>query len=215
MSTRLTVISSIALIVIAVIVSAAVYDRLPPLVASHWNTANQVDGYMPRFWGAFLMPIVSLGMLALFLVIPNIDPLKANVQKFRPAFDGFIALTVAFMLYVHGLTLAWNLGYNRFDMGTALLPALGLIFIFAGLLMRQAKRNYFIGIRTPWTLSSDRVWDETHRLGAILFIFAGLIALAGTFFPRYAFWLLIIPLLGITLFLVVYSYILYQRETHA
>ncbi len=213
MSTRTTTILSIFLIVIASVVSAAIYPRLPEWVASHWNTANQVDGYMPRFWGAFLMPLVSLGLLALFLLIPQIDPLKANVEKFRGAFNGFIVSLVVFMLYAHGLTLAWNLGYEQFDMGAALLPALGLIFILVGVMMKQAKRNYFIGIRTPWTLHSERVWDETHRLGGALFIASGLLALVGTFFPRYAFWLLLAPLLGSTLFLVVYSYVLYRHET--
>ncbi len=215
MSTRITTILSVFLIVIASVVSAIVYPYLPERVASHWTTANQVDGYMPRFWGAFLMPLVWLGLLALFLLLPRTDPLKANVEKFRGAFNGFIASMMAFMLYVHGLTLAWNLGYEQFDMGAALLPPLGFIFIVAGVMMRQAKRNYFIGIRTPWTLNSDRVWDETHRLGGTLFIASGLLALAGVFFPRYAFWLFLAPLIGSTLFLVVYSYVLYQQEAKA
>ena len=81
--------------------------------------------------------------------------------------------------------------------------------------MRQAKRNFFIGIRTPWTLSSDHVWDETHRLGSILFIASGILALFGAFFPDYAIWFILVPVLGSTLFLLVYSYILYQRETNA
>ncbi|GAB4505859.1 MAG: SdpI family protein [Anaerolineales bacterium] len=215
MSTRLTIVLSIILIAIAVVSSAMVYDRLPERVASHWNAANQVDGYISRFWGVSLMPLISAGMLALLLVIPHIDPLQANVEKFRPAFNGFITLMIAFLLYVHGLTLAWNLGYDRFDMGAALLPALGLLFIFVGFMMRQAKRNYFIGIRTPWTLSSDRVWDKTHRVGGMLFIASGLLALLGAFFPLYAPWLLLTPLLGSTFFLVVYSYLLYQQEMQA
>jgi uncharacterized membrane protein len=92
---------------------------------------------------------------------------------------------------------------------------LGLIFIFAGFMMRQAKRNFFIGIRTPWTLSSDRVWDETHRLGSILFIASGVLALLGALFPDFAIWFILVPVLGSTLFLLVYSYVLYQRETNA
>ena len=81
MSTRSTVFTTIFLIAFALAFSFSVFDRLPDQMASHWNTANQVDGYMSRFWGAFLMPIVSVGMLALFLVIPNIDPLKANIRS--------------------------------------------------------------------------------------------------------------------------------------
>jgi uncharacterized membrane protein len=160
------------------------------------------------------MPVISVGMLLLFLVIPQIDPLKANIAKFREYFDAFIALMVGFMVYMHILTVLWNLGYDQFNMGAAMLPALGLIFVFAGIMMRQAKRNFFIGIRTPWTLSSDRVWDETHRLGSILFIASGILALLGAFFPDYAIWFILIPVLGSTLFLLVYSYVLYQRETN-
>jgi len=215
MSTRTTVFATIFLIALAVVFSLSVYDRLPDQMASHWNTANQVDGYISRFWGAFLMPLVAVGMLALFLVIPNIDPLKANISKFRNYFNAFIALMVAFLVYMHILTMLWNLGYDQFNMGSAMLPALGLIFIFAGIMMRKAKRNFFIGIRTPWTLSSDRVWDETHHLGSTLFIISGILSLLGTLFADYALWFILIPVLGSTLFLLVYSYVLYQRETNA
>ena len=213
MSTRATIFATIFLITFALVFSFSVFNRLPDQMASHWNTANQVDGYMSRFWGAFLMPIVAVGMLGLFLVIPNIDPLKANIAKFRAYFNAFIMLMVVFLVYMHILTTLWNLGYDRFNMGAAMLPALGLIFVFAGVMMRQAKRNFFIGIRTPWTLSSDRVWDETHRIGSTLFIVSGILALLGAFFADYAVWFILIPVLGSTLFLFVYSYVLYQQET--
>jgi uncharacterized membrane protein len=159
---------------------------------------------------------MTLGMFVLFLVIPSIDPLKANIAQFREAFNLFIVLIVAFMLYVHGLSLAWNLGYINFKMSTSMLPAMGLLFIFIGFMLRKAKRNFFIGIRTPWTLSNDRVWDETHRLGSILFMASGVLAfIGGIFGGMIAFWFLFVPLIGSTLFLLVYSYVLYQRETKA
>ena len=214
MSTRTTIFVTIFLIAFAVAFSISVYDRLPEQMASHWNATNRVDGYISRFWGAFLMPVVSVGMLLLFLVIPQIDPLKANIAKFREYFNAFIAIMVGFMVYMHILTMLWNLGYDQFNMGTAMLPALGLIFVFAGVMMRKAKRNFFIGIRTPWTLSSDRVWDETHRLGSTLFITSGILALLGAFFPDYAIWFILVPIMGSTLLLLVYSYVLYQRETN-
>jgi uncharacterized membrane protein len=215
MSTRTTIFTTIFLIAFALVFSITVYNRLPEQMASHWNESGQVDGYMSRFWGAFMMPLVVLGMLAFFLVIPNIDPLKANIAKFRGQFNTFITLIVAFMTYVHILTIVWNLGYDQFNMGTAMMPALGLVFIFAGVMMRKAKRNFFIGIRTPWTLSSDYVWDETHRIGATLFIGSGIIAMLGVFFGSYAIWLVLVPVLGSTIFLLVYSYVLYQREIKA
>jgi uncharacterized membrane protein len=155
MSTRTTIIISLIVILAATVASAAIYPRLPEMAASHWNTAGQVDGYMPRFWAAFLMPLVSIGLLLLFLVIPAIDPLKANIAKFRTYYNAFIALIIVFMLFIHAITLAWNLGYDQFNIGNAIIPAVGVILIFAGVIMMKAKRNFFIGIRTPWTLSDD------------------------------------------------------------
>ncbi len=214
MSTRTTLIVSLVLIVAAALVGILLWNQLPEQMASHWDVNDQVNGYMPKFWGLFLMPLVTLGMLVLFLVIPEIDPLKANIAQFREAFNLFIALIIGFMIYVHGLTLAWSLGYHNFKMSTAMLPFMGLLFIAIGFMLRKAKRNFFIGIRTPWTLSSDRVWDETHRLGAILFMASGVLAVIGGFFGgMVAFWMLFVPLIGSTLFLLAYSYVLYRRET--
>jgi uncharacterized membrane protein len=171
---------------------------------------------MSKFWGVFLMPIVTLGMLALFLVIPNIDPLKANIAQFRGVFNLFITFFIGFMIYIHVLTLIWNLGHTNFGLSKAMLPAMGLLFILIGSMLRQAKRNFFIGIRTPWTLSSDTVWDKTHQLGAVLFMASGVLAVIGGFFGgMVAFWMLMVPLMGSTIFLLIYSYVLYQRETKA
>lgn len=215
MTTKLTSIIVLTLITIALIAGLALWNQLPDLMASHWNINNQVDGYMPKFWGVFLMPLITLGMLVLFLVIPGIDPLKANIAQFRETFNVFIALIVAFMLYIHGLTLAWSLGYQGFKMSAAMLPFMGVLFIAIGYLLKKARRNFFIGIRTPWTLSSDSVWDKTHQLGSVLFMISGAITLLGGLLGGVAaFWFTFVPLIGSTLFLVVYSYVLYRNETN-
>ena len=216
MNTRLTTIIVLLLIAGAAIAGLLLWNQLPEQMASHWNVNDQVDGTMPKFWGVFLMPLFTLAMMALFLIIPNIDPLKANIAKFRESFNLFIVLIIAFMLYVHGLTLAWSLGYHDFNMSSAMLPFMGVLFIAIGLMLRKAKRNFFIGIRTPWTLSSDTVWDKTHQLGSILFMVSGVFTLIGGIFGGMtAFWFLFGPLMGSTIFLLVYSFVLYQRETKA
>ena len=214
MTTKTTSIITLVLIALALLAGALLWDQLPDQMASHWNVNDQVNGYISRFWGVFLMPLVTLGMFALFLVVPNIDPLKANIAQFRGTFNVFIALIVAFKLYIHGLTLAWSLGYQDFKMSAAMLPFMGILFIAIGYLLRKAKRNFFIGIRTPWTLSSDSVWDKTHQLGSVLFMLSGAFAILGGFFGGMtAFWLMFVPLIGSSLFLVIYSYILYRSET--
>jgi uncharacterized membrane protein len=215
MNTRTTTIIVLVLIIGATAAGLLLWNKLPDQMASHWNVNDQVDGYMSRLWGVFMMPLMTLGIFLLFLVIPAIDPLKANIAKFRKTFNLFIVLFAAFMLYIHGLTLAWNLGYTGFKMSSSMLPAIGLLFILIGFILRKAKRNFFIGIRTPWTLSSESVWDKTHQLGAILFMASGVLAIIGGFFGGMAaIWFFLVPLVGSTIFLLVYSYMLYQRETN-
>lgn len=216
MSTNTTSLIVLSLIAVAVIVGALLWNQLPEQMASHWNANDEVDGYMPKFWGIFLMPLVTLGMFGLFLLLPNIDPLKANISQFRGVFNLFILLITAFMLYIHALIIAWSLGYQNFRISSAMLPFLGVLFIFIGYMLRQAKRNFFIGIRTPWTLSSDTVWDKTHQLGSVLFMISGALVILGSILGgMIAFWLLFVLLIGSSLFLVVYSYFLYRDETRA
>lgn len=216
MTTKLTTIIVLVLIIGATIAGLLLWNQLPDQMASHWNVNDQVDDYMPKFWGVFLMPLVTTAMFLLFLVIPNIDPLKANIAQFRETFNLFITVIVGFMVYIHILTLRWNLGYTNLGISKAMLPAMGILFFIIGAMLRKAKRNFFIGIRTPWTLSSDHVWNETHRIGGILFMASGVLAVIGGFFGgMVAFWSIMIPVLGTTIFLVAYSYVLYQKEQKA
>jgi uncharacterized membrane protein len=186
------------------------YSSLPDQMATHWNTKGEVDGHMSRFWGAFLMPIILIAMALLFAAVPIIDPLKKNIQKFRKYFDYFIILIFLFMLLMHGIVLAANLGYNiKFNI---IMPiALAFLFFYIGILLEKAKRNWFIGIRTPWTLSSDKVWDKTHKLGARLFKLAAIIALIGAIFPDHSFWFILVPVISFTIIVLVYSYVEYSK----
>ena len=216
MTTKTTSMIALGMIALALLAGAVLWNQLPDQMASHWNVNDEVDGTISKFWGVLLMPLTTLGMLALFLVVPNIDPLKANIAQFRESFNLFIMLIVAFMLYIHGLTLAWSLGFTNFKMSAAMLPFVGVLFIAIGFMLRKAKRNFFIGIRTPWTLSSDSVWDKTHQLGSVLFMASGIFAIiGGVFGGMTAFWLMFVPLIGSSIFLVIYSYVMYRAETKA
>jgi len=187
------------------------YPQMPEKMASHWNAEGKVDGYISKFWGLFLMPIISLVMVLLFLLIPKIDPLKENIQKFRKYFDRFIVLIMLFLLYLYLLTIFWNLG-GRFNMIYTMVPALAVLFYYIGIMVENAKRNWFIGIRTPWTLSSEAVWDKTHKIGGKLFKIAALIALFGIFFGKYAIFFTIIPVILVAVYTFIYSYFEYQKE---
>ncbi|MFH1637173.1 MAG: SdpI family protein [Candidatus Woesearchaeota archaeon] len=203
---------AISLIIIAVSFAVAFcfYSKMPGLMASHWNSKGEVDGYMPQFWGLFLMPLVSLGMFLLFVFIPRIDPLKKNIRKFIGYYHGFIVVMLSFLLYIYLLTIFWNLGFS-FNMTRLLLPALAVLFYYVGVMVSHAKRNWFIGIRTPWTLSSDRVWEKTHRVGGRLFKYSSAIIFLGLFFDQYAILFILVPVLGTALYTVVYSYFEFKK----
>ena len=211
MSNKTATILSFSLITIAFLVGVFLYARLPDPMPSHWNVAGEIDGYMSKFWGIFLMPIMTVVLVPLFLVIPHIDPLKANIAKFRGVFNWFIVIFVVYMLFVYGLTLSAALGY-QFNMTYMILPVVGLLFIGAGYMMGKAKRNFFIGIRTPWTLSSETVWDETHKLGSKLFMLGGVVTIVSTFLGEAGFWLMMVAVLVAAFVPMIYSYILWRRE---
>lgn len=195
-------------------VAAYFYPQMPERMASHWNAQGEVDGHMSKFWGLFLMPFISLGMAALFLLIPRMDPLRSNIEAFRKYYEGFVALVILFLSYVYVLTILWNLGL-RFDIGRMMAPALGALFYACGVLIGKSKRNWFIGIRTPWTLSSEKVWEKTHAVGGKLFKIAGLIAFLGVFWPDYAILLVLVPVMLAAFWSIVYSYLEYRKVAKA
>ena len=199
-----------AIILISFVIGFYFYSQMPDKIASHWNAQDQVDGYMPKFWGLFLMPVISIGLLLLFMLIPKIDPLKKNIEKFRKYYNWFVLLIIIFLFYIYLLTVLWNIGF-RFAMSQMMLPSLGILFYYIGILLENAKRNWFIGIRTPWTLSSDKVWDKTHKIGSKLFKIIGVIAFLGIFFQKYSIWFILVPILLVAGYLIVYSYFEYQK----
>lgn len=202
---------SLAVVLASFVVGWYFYPLLPERVASHWNSVGQVNGYMSRFWGAFLMPIISLVMYGFFLLIPLMDPKNENIQKFRKYFDMFILLLFLFMFYIFGLTLAWNLGH-QINLIQYMAPAFTVLFVFIGYMMSKTEMNWSIGIRTPWTMSNPVVWRKTHMLGAWLFGSAGVLALGGMFFPNQALWFVLAPILLAAAISMIYSYFIFRAE---
>ena len=202
----------IAGILILTFTSAFVaYPFLPDRLASHWGVSGEVNGYLPKIWGLFVIPVISAALALLFLLIPRIDPLRKNIAKFMDAYEQFVIVILAFLFYVSLLTIFWNLG-TKFTITQLLSPAMGALFYACGTLISRAKRNWFIGIRTPWTLSSDRVWDKTHAIGGKLFRIAGVIALGGILLPGIAWLFLLCPVLAVSAYLVVFSCLEYRKE---
>jgi len=211
MSIRKNEIIILGIILFSFLFGIYLYPQMPEKIASHWNVQGQVDGYMSKFWGLFLIPLISAGLFLLFIAIPKIDPLKTNIEKFRKYYDGFITLIIIFLFYLYLLTIFWNMGI-RFDIIQLLAPAFGILFYYCGILTENAKRNWFIGIRTPWTLSNDAVWDKTHKIGGKLFKISGIVVLFGIFFRNYALFFILVPVILVAIYTIIYSYVEYQKE---
>jgi len=207
-------ITAVLIVIVLVGLGASLWaaPNLPERVPSHWNAAGQVDGYSSRGLALYLMPAITLAVGLLLIFLPNIDPLRANVDKFRRAYHWAVAGFALYFTYIHVLTLLAGLGV-AYNMTYALIPAFALLFIGLGFLIERTRQNWFIGIRTPWTLSSPVVWDKTHRMGGLLFKVSGLVALAGIFFPsEVSFYFMIVPILIAAFGSIVYSYIVFRQE---
>ena len=208
----------ITVLLAGILLLIAGYQLAPSMatpLATHWNAAGEADGFGSQFAAVYFLPLLTMALSLLIMFVPAVDPLKANVTAFRSEYNVFVLFFATFMYYVHGLSLAWNLGL-RFSMNAMLTPAIGLFFVLAGMLLLKARRNYFIGIRTPWTLANDTVWDKTHQMGGRLFIASGVLTTACVIFPAAAPVVLMVTILGAALITIVYSYLEYRKiEKHA
>jgi uncharacterized membrane protein len=200
------------IIAAAVVASAIVYPRLPETIPTHWNIDGQPDGWSSRAFGAWITPVLLVGVWALFRVLPAIDPRGANYAKFGGAFEAIIDSLMLFLLGLHIVLLRAALGHPV-QMERIVPFGVGVLLIVIGNLLPRARPNWFVGIRTPWTLSSDRVWEKTHRLGGRLFVAGGfLIAIAALFWVERAQVVLIAVIVANTATVLIYSYLEWKRE---
>jgi len=211
MTTHRTVLIGLLIIALSFVAGIYFYPQLPAVVASHWDTQGNVNGTMGKFWGTFLFPVLLAVLFVVFLIIPRLDPKHENIEKFRSHFNGFILFMMGLFFYMELLAIAYNIGMH-FHIVRWLVPAFALFFYYIGVLLSHARRNWFIGIRTPWTLESEHVWNKTHVLGAKLFKVAALLALVGVFFPVVAFWFVVIPVVVFAMWSIIYSYVAFREE---
>ncbi|MCB0077761.1 MAG: SdpI family protein [Anaerolineales bacterium] len=201
-----------AALALMVIVTLIVYSRLPEPMPTHWNAAGEVDGYSSRLVGAWLIPLTSAALYLLLLVIPRIDPRRKNVERFSDVYALMRVGFVLFMAFVQGAIFYAVLTQNDAAVGWLMPVGVGMLFILIGNYMPRVRSNWFMGIRTPWTLSSDRVWRNTHRLGGRLFIVVGLLLMLTALMPaEWIVWVLMGSVLLLSAGMFAYSWWDYQR----
>ncbi|MFH1192425.1 MAG: SdpI family protein [bacterium] len=201
----------IIIILIVGLATLAFYPCLPLKVPSHWNAAGKIDGYMSKNILVIFFPSLILGIYLLMVGLPFIDPLRKNIEKSREAYFWLCVILIVFysLIYLYSLYAGIN-SENAFPARYFMLSIFGLLMISIGSLLPKFKRNYFVGIRTPWTLHSEEVWDLTHQRARKLFTGAGIILILSTPFKALKFWPLIIMIL-FALWPVVDSYFLYRK----
>jgi len=158
----------------AVIVSAALWAKLPPEVVTHWNLLGKPDGSSSRAWAALAGPAIILGLTLLFQVLPRIDPRRENYEKFRDVYWLVVNGLLLCLLVLHLAILASGAGavvsVQRVGAG-----CLAVLMLVLGNSLGRIRPNWFMGVRTPWTLDSPEVWRKTHRVAAWLLVGAGVV----------------------------------------
>ncbi len=200
------------IVIAAFAASAIVYPRLPETIPTHWNMDGQPDGWSSRAFGALITPVILLFVWGFVRVLPAIDPRGANYAKFGGAFEAIFDSLMLFLLGMHIVLLRAGLGYPVQIQRIAPF-GIGVLLIVIGNLLPRCRPNWFVGIRTPWTLSSDRVWEKTHRFGGRLFVAAGfLIAIAALFWAQWVHVVLVTSILLAIAAMLIYSYLEWKRE---
>lgn len=200
------------LIVLALVGTLFVFGRLPEEVPTHWNWQGEVDDTTPKWPGAFLAPLIAAGLWVLLPVLRRVDPRRRNYERFDETFWLLLNLLTVGMLLLHVATLAASLG-AEFDMTRAVFGAVGFLFAALGNYLPRLRSNWWMGIRTPWTLESEEVWRLTHRLGGRTFVLGGIACMLGALLlPRAAAAIVAAAALtaaGLTP--VIYSFLVYRR----
>ena len=203
-----------ALLVLALqfIIAIVSYPFLPASVPSHWDASGQVNGHMPRLMAAFFTPVLSLLIYLLVRGLVALGPSlgRRNQQVTQEVVNLLLAGILLFMLVVQVITTALALGISL-NINLIMGMTLSVFMIFLGNYLGKLPRNFWAGIRTPWTLSSDSVWERTHRVGGWLFVAAGALGIPASLIPGIGIWGIFGLIMAAALISVIYSYIVYQQ----
>ena len=158
-------------------VSLAVFQKLPDRMIVHWDMSGNPNGSMPRWLGASFGPLLIVAFWALLRAAPALDPRRENYEKFAAAYDITVAALLAMLFASHLMALALALGYPL-PVSRIIPVMVGALFVVIGNVVPLARSNFLFGVRTPWTLSNERVWARTHRLAGYAMTAAGFVIIA-------------------------------------
>ncbi|MDN5311757.1 MAG: hypothetical protein PWQ68_730 [Thermoanaerobacteraceae bacterium] len=201
----------IILIFTLYVVGFILYHKLPDMVPNHWNMAGEVDGYMAKESFIIFFPSLILGLYLLMSLAPMIDPRSDNYKKFKGVFEGFRVLIVLVMIVLYLTSILFALGIPV-PIGKVVMLSVGILWVFIGNYFGKVRFNYTFGIRTPWTLASEEVWNKTHRVSGPLWVAAGIIMMLSIFIPDKPAFIIDMTAIAIAgIYGFIYSYWLYNK----
>jgi uncharacterized membrane protein len=193
----------------------AVWSQLPERVATHWGLHGQVNGWSSRTVSVVLLPAIALVMAGVLSIAPRLDPKRRNFPLHAGAYWVVTNAILGFLALMHVATIGYNLGWPM-NLATVVGIGVGVLFVLLGNLLSRVRPNWIFGIRTPWTLSSDRAWRETHRVGGYGFVLVGLLVLlTAMVHPSVVYQTLGIGVFAVAMFSVVWSYFAWKRDPDA
>lgn len=202
------------IIIVALMFAAGVvlYPFLPDSIPTHWGFEGEPNAWSPKVWGAWIIPLLSLVFLILFPLLPKLDPKRENYEQFKKPWGVIQTSFVGLFAYMYGVTMyvTFHPEYNT-SVGRAVVFGIGVLFVILGNVMGKVRQNYFVGLKTPWTLNDPEVWQKSQRFSGWMFVLAGL-----TFILEGVVWFAILPVFIAMMFAVVilpiaYSFLLSRK----
>jgi uncharacterized membrane protein len=197
------------------VASAVAWVSLPneAEIPVHWNLAGEVDGTVSKAVGLLLTPAIALALTGILAAVPFLDPRREHMRQSMTAYTIVCSSVIVFIGLVH-LAIVWAALGNELDIARLMGIGAAAMFGVIGLVIGRTRSNWFMGVRTPWTLSSERSWERTHRLAGWLFLAAAAIMLVagviGT--PELVFAAVIGSVLIVTVVVVAYSYLVWRDD---
>jgi uncharacterized membrane protein len=202
----------VLIMMVTLICTAILYPHLPAQVPRHWDFEGHVNGWSSRTSAALVMPLSMIGVMALFAVLPWLSPRKFELDAQSTGYLWIMIGLLAFLGILHLAILGKAVGM-RFDITRVILGLVCLFFAALSRVLPNLRRNFYVGVRTPWTLASDQVWRATHHFAAQTFLIGGVVGLALALIVPIV-WLPIV-MLGIGgLAPVIYSLVYYKQLEH-
>jgi uncharacterized membrane protein len=187
------------------------YPQLPDKIPTHWNFQGEVDGWSGKAFGVFFFPLLNLILYPLMILLPRIDPRRQNYIYFSRAYAVIRVTLHFFFAIIYVISLLAALGYPL-EISFIVKFFVSLLFVVLGNYMGKIKHNYFVGIKTPWTLANEEVWYKTHRLAAPLWVAAGILGMVLSFFQQiWASYIMFGSIIVIVVIPMVFSYLFYRQ----